>query len=178
MSIECLNLLVPLICLIINAASQIISYRCISNRSLLKSIAIGFMMGFISIFILGFYISFASPKPLQNYAAIFIVNSIAYSSLGYCYFHFINIGETGRRIRILRELYDSKDGLSLDELLARYNFNDILGKRITRLLQNRQVVFKDDAYYIGKPIMLLISKGIAVMRWIIFGKGEGIYDID
>ena len=29
--------------------------------------------------------------------------------LGYCYFHFVNLGETARRVRIVRELWQSED---------------------------------------------------------------------
>jgi hypothetical protein len=97
-------------------------------------------------------------------------NAFTYSALGYCYFHFINLGETARRIRILRELYDSKNGLSKDEILSKYNAHQIISKRIERLVNNGQIIFKDGRYYIGHPMMLLIAKIIVMMKCMVLGK--------
>ena len=90
--------------------------------------------------------------------------------MGYCYFNYINLGETARRIRILREIYDSKEGLSMEEILKRYNAKEIIERRIKRLLKNRQIIYKDGKYYIGKPIMLVIAKIIVIMKVILLGK--------
>lgn len=87
--------------------------------------------------------------------------------MGYCYFHFINLGETARRIRILRELYDRKEGLSMEEIFKRYNAKEIFERRIARLINNGQIIYKDGKYYIGKPIMLLMAKMIVTMKLIL-----------
>ena len=91
-------------------------------------------------------------------------------SLEYCYFNFINLGETARRIRILRELYDSKKGLSMAEILERYNAKNIVEKRLSRLINHGQIIDKNDKYYIGNPIMLLIARIIVTMKLILLGK--------
>lgn len=70
----------------------------------------------------------------------------------------------------MRELYDSRGGLTMDELLKRYNATDIFAVRIKRLLANRQLIYKDGRYYIGSPVMLLMSKIIVALKQLLFSK--------
>jgi predicted transcriptional regulator len=101
-----------------------------------------------------------------------IINIASYSALGYCYFHFVNLGETARRIRLLSELNESKNGLSVDEILQRYNAKEIIENRLSRLLKSGQVIHKDNRYYIGKPVMLFMSKMIVLAKLFILGKSS------
>lgn len=165
-----LHVLNPIISLAINVIIQIFSFRYFSNLGLLKSEYLGFATGFLSIFIFEFYISFLSSVSGKDSIALLISNSIIYSALGYCYFHFINLGETARRIRILREIYDSKDGLSMNEILERYNAKEIVEKRINRLLNNGQIIYKDGRYYIGNSIVVLIAKIIIAVKFLLLGE--------
>lgn len=91
-------------------------------------------------------------------------------ALSYCYFVFINLGETARRIRILKEVLDAPEGLSLEEILRRYNANEIIERRLQRLLVNGQIIIRDDKYYIGKPLMLWMAKIVVAFKFILLGK--------
>lgn len=161
---------IPIICLTVNVLVQVISFRYIANLKLLKSIFTGYAVGLATIFILELYVFFIPSIPVKDFFSILAVNIITYSSLSYCYFHFLNLGETARRIRILMEIYDSKDGLSMDEILIRYNAKEIIERRINRLINSGQVIYKDGRYFIGNPIMLLMSKIIIAMKLILLGK--------
>lgn len=152
----------------INVIAQVLSFRFVPRLGLLKSVILGFVIGLLSLVSLGSYVFFLKKEFFPNIVA----GSFIYLSLGYCYFHFINLGETARRIRILRELYDSKSGLSMKEILERYNAGNVVEMRLERLLRNGQVIYKNNRYYIGKPIMLLITKILIMMKLIILGKGE------
>jgi hypothetical protein len=163
-----LHILNPIIGLATNVLVQVVGFRFVPNLGLLKSVILGFVIGLLSLFFLESYIFFLKKEFLPTTA----VNLFIYLSLGYCYFHFINLGETARRIRILRELYDSKRGLSMKEILERYNAGKVIEMRLERLLKNGQVVYKNSRYYIGKPIMLLITKILVLMKLIILGKSE------
>ncbi|NIP99144.1 MAG: hypothetical protein GWM98_01035, partial [Nitrospinaceae bacterium] len=87
-------------------------------------------------------------------------NLLIFAALGYCYFHFVNLGETARRIRIVRELEESPDGLTLPQLLERYNARMILRVRVRRLVDNGQLILREGRYFIGNPTLLLISRTI------------------
>lgn len=168
--LSCLHGLIPIISFIVNVLGQVIIARYLSRWGLLKSLFLGFILGIICICILEFYIYLSSSSSPENFLAIAASNLITYSCLGYCYFNFITLGETARRIRILRELYDSPKGLSTDEILERYNAREIVEKRIKRLLSNGQVIYKNGKYYIGNSIMALIAKIIITMKLILLGK--------
>ncbi|MDD5505564.1 MAG: hypothetical protein PHR73_02265, partial [Candidatus Omnitrophica bacterium] len=88
----------------------------------------------------------------------------------YCYFNFINLGETGRRIRLLRELYDSGSGLNKEEILSRYNAEEVVVLRMKRLVNNHQIILRAGRYYVGSPVMLLIAKAIVLMKLVVLGK--------
>ncbi|WP_333655746.1 hypothetical protein [Dissulfurispira sp.] len=156
--------LAPVIGLAINVASQIISFRFFQHIGLLKSIFAAFIVGFFATAFLTLYNS------LSDLTAILIVNLIIYSALGYCYFHFINLGETARRIRILREIYDSGSGLSMNEILERYNAKEITEKRLNRLINNKQITYKNGKYFIASPVMLAMARIMVFMKLVLLGK--------
>lgn len=162
--------LYSLICFAIDIIVQVASFRYIPRLGLLKSEYLGFASGFITLLILKFFLFFAISTLTSDFVSVFIADLVIYSSLGYCYFHFINLGETARRIRILRELYESKGGLSMEGILEKYNASEILTKRIDRLINNGQIVYKDGRYYIGNSLMLNIAKIITGMKIMLLDK--------
>jgi hypothetical protein len=99
-----------------------------------------------------------------------LANIITYGALGYGYFHFVNLGETARRIRLLRELYDSEGGLSISDLLARYNSREVLNRRMDRLTVTRQVFRRNGRLYIGKRTVLYMAKILVLMKMLFIGK--------
>ncbi len=166
-----LQVLSPILGLMINVLVQISSFRFITKMGLLRSVFLGFTIGILGIIVGEFYFFYSNPTSVRDFISILVTNLITYSALGYCYFHFINLGETARRIRILREIYDSgKAGLTMEEILQRYNDREILKKRVNRLLNNRQIILKDEKYFINSPIMLLIAKAIVMLKLVLLGK--------
>jgi hypothetical protein len=170
MGFNFLQISIPIVCLAVNVLIQVIGFRYLPKIGLLKSEYLGFIMGLLFMVILEFYLFSGIPILGKDYIASFIVDSLSYILLGYCYFHFVNLGETARRIRILRELYDSMEGLSLEELLMRYNAKEIVDKRIERLSHSGQIILKDKMYYINDPIMLLIARIMLFMKLAIMGR--------
>ncbi len=161
----------PIIGLIANVFVQVFSFRLIPRIGMLKSIISGFTAGFLIVVFCEFYANLHGTARLVDYTAILLVNVIAYSALGYCYFHFINLGETARRIRILREIYDSGEaGLTMHEILQKYNVKEILEKRAGRLQNNKQIILKEGKYFINSPIMFLIAKAIIMQKLVLLGK--------
>lgn len=170
MSYHAMQVLDPVIGLMVNVLIQILGSRFLPGLGMLKSVILGFITGGLSVILTELYLLVGSGMPIGDALGNIVTNLIIYACLGYCYFHFINLGETARRIRILRELYDSKEGLSMEEILKRYNARDIVKIRINRLVNNGQIIFKNNRYYIGKPIMLLMAKIIIRMKLMVLGK--------
>ena len=127
-------------------------------------------MGLASVVILE--ISIFSFVPVSGKEILFraTANLLIYAALGYCDVHFINLGETARRIRILRELYETPEGLSQEEILKHYNAKHVVDMRLRRLLGNGQIIERQGRYYIGSPVMLFIAKSITALKFVILGK--------
>ena len=80
------------------------------------------------------------------------------------------MGETARRIRIIREIYDSPNGLSEKELLKCYNSEQMIDLRMERLLSKNQVILEEGRYFIGNPTMLAIANMIVRLKIFFLGK--------
>ena len=161
------NIFIPLIAIAGNITAQIFSYKCLPGKKLLKSEYSGFLCG---VTVLAVCQAFARGEPAVERLSLIFVNLIIYGCLSYCYFNFVNMGETARRIRLLRELYDSGPGLNKEEILSRYNAGVVVDLRMGRLLNNHQIISRAGRYYAGSPVMLLIAKIIVLMKRVVLDK--------
>ena len=93
-----------------------------------------------------------------------------YVAMSYCYFHFVNLGETARRIRLLREISCFSSPPTVSQLIERYGPSEIYARRIQRLLQNQQIKIIDGSYVLGKPGMSLISRIMLTLRRLVFAR--------
>lgn len=157
----------PVVGLICNIAIQIAWLRFSSRPSILRSIYAGFLAGMAAVFAVHAAAPGSSPAGL---AADLLANLVIYGLLGYCYFHFSNLGETGRRTRLMRELYESPEGLTLEQILGRYGAEEVVARRLSRLMSSGQVVLENGRYRIGRPVMALISGILVLLKKIILGR--------
>jgi hypothetical protein len=161
-----LNLLSPMISFIFYICIQVCGVRWIKNLSLFNSMVIGSGIGLVVLTSLEFYWFWSSFGFYSNLAT----NLAIYLCLSYNYFHFINMGETARRIRIIREIYDSPNGLSEGDILTRYNSEQMIELRIERLLSKKQVTLKNNYYFIDNSTMLVITKAMIFLKVLLLGK--------
>jgi hypothetical protein len=154
----------------INVFTQVAGWRYAKEWGLLRWVLTAFLGGFL--IVVGIEAAYASTAQttFTEFIGGLVLNSLTYIALGYCYFHFINLGETARRIRLLRELLESDDGLSRNEILQRYDASYILKVRLRRMVNNRQIIIRDNRYYIGKPIMLYLARIMVAMKLVLLGR--------
>jgi len=170
MNVNWFDLMVPLISFLINIFFQILIFRANPNFGLLKSEYVGFVSGLIMLVLLHSYSFIEYLRPIEEIYPILVANLLIYVALGYCYFHFINLCVTARRIRLVRDLYNSINGLSISEILEGYNAKTIIEIRLKRLIASGQIVFLDGKYYIGKPIILFAANCMIALKLIFLGK--------
>lgn len=161
------DILIPILSTCFNIFAQIFCCKYMMKGKLLKSVYVGFACGFTVLVICEY---FAYKGPLAEWLSLFCANLVIYSCFSYCYFGFVNMGETARRIRLLRELGDAPEGLTEEQVLSRYNAGEIVDLRLARLLSNNQVILRDARYYVGSPAMLFISKILVLMKLVVLGK--------
>ncbi len=160
-----INVLIPIGGLACNVFVQVASLRLAVRPSLLRSIYRGFGVGAGGVCAA----QWLAHGP-RGFAWDLAANLVIYGILGYCYFHFLNLGETGRRVRLVRELHDSPDGLTLEEIVSRYNGAQIVSMRLRRLLENGKIVEKDGRYRLGRLTMARIATLIMHLKMAILGR--------
>lgn len=113
----------------ISVITQLLIYRYVKSLGLLKSVFVGFFSGCVIVFLIEVSYFVTYYHGYIDFVSNMIMSSITFGAFGYGYFHFINLGETARRIRIVKELSESENGLTMDELLERYNASIIINVR-------------------------------------------------
>jgi len=159
----------PVIAFGIDVCIQIIGIRYFRKLTLLNSLAMGFVIGLMSLGVLESW-RFCTFFSVRENLSLMLADFTIYSALGYCYFHFINLGESARRIRILCELREAEDGLSYREILERYDAKQICGMRLGRLLSSGQVYHLQDRYYVDRPVVPWIAKVMSLLKTAVLGK--------
>lgn len=166
-----LQVAAPLIGLAINVVSQLLIFRVHTSIGLLRSEYLGFAAGFLTVMTLDGFCMIGLPfGNWTDLAGITLLTTLTYGALGYNYFHFINLGETARRIRLLRELYAAGGALTHQQLLNRYPAREIVNKRIKRLLGTGQVICREKRYFIGNRTVVHIAIIMTALKKLLLGK--------
>jgi hypothetical protein len=167
---EWLMLLAPAVGLSVDVAAQIALFRGCRAIGLLRSEFGGFIAGAAATAALSWRAAMARPLPSTEGIAFLVANLAIFAALGYGYFHFVNLGETARRVRILRELAAAGGTLTREELFRRYNGAEIVRIRLERLLATGQIVLRNGCYCIGNHTLLRMARLIQLMKLLLLGK--------
>ena len=161
----------PVAGLAMNAISLIVLFRFRPATGLLRSEYAGFAAGAAVVVLLNVLAAQYGPhRGSASLAGHGLITLMSYGALGYCHFHFVNLGETARRIRLLRELYDAGGSLLRKELLARYNAREVVERRIARLVNTGQMVHRGQRYYIGNSAVVTIARAMVGLKVLLLGK--------
>jgi hypothetical protein len=167
------QILVPLVGAVINIIAQYLYLKLNVRLTLLRSVYMGFFSGLFFLISFELYIFFKfDGQTLVDSICLLIVNLIIYGYLGYQYLNIVALGETARRIRIMREIYEVENGLAYSEILENYNAKQIIKLRLDRLINNGQIVYRNGRYFIENKTMVFITKLMHALKLIIIGKGS------
>lgn len=133
------------------------------QKGLIASYLIGFIpLGFLFCLWIGTINVKSWPGIFWSGIYLFFI----YSIFSYVYFHFFNMSETARRIRILSEIHRT-GSFKKDELIHKYPASDIVSNRLKRLIALRELRLFEDRYLIGKGLFILPAKMVFYFRGII-----------
>ena len=136
----------------------------------MRSIYVGFLAGLALLAAIEAACLAWGPRTPGDALASAAINVMTYGALSFGYFHFINLGETARRIRIIREITAAGRPLTREEILDSYNAEAIVGVRINRLLSTGQISFREGRYYLANPTILYMARIIVLMKLLVLGK--------
>jgi hypothetical protein len=160
----------PLLALAVNVIVHVSTYRFRFTKSMLRAVYTGFFLGLSSLFVLNIYLLWELNLPaLENVSKVFLSIS-TYAILSYGYFHFNNLGETARRIRILREFIIS-DGMNFEELRGKYSSKEMMKLRLDRLVRAGQIVISEDGQIkLNGNLVLGMARVIVLLKIILLKK--------
>ena len=148
-----------------NMAGQIMAYRLLpAEGKLFKSQVAGMLIGGL---VLALLLN-AAPGTAPS-ADVATADVLLYLAFCYVYFHWNNMGETARRIRMLRELAAAPGGLTFEEMVARYSAQEILERRLERLSAADQIDETDGRLVLTSRSVLLSARLVGLAKQIIFG---------
>lgn len=160
-----LQVISPVLGLLSNCLFQITTKRLFPSISLMRSVHVGFLAGVAFLMIFELFVI------KETFYLLLTSSLMIYIAESFCYFNLITLCITARRVRILRELYEKgQEGLTLPELLSRYNANDMVQIRVKRLMDSGQVIFKQDKFYVGNPTVLVMAKILTLMKILLLGQ--------
>jgi hypothetical protein len=126
-----------------------IGFRFLKPEQLFKGIIGVFFLGFLFCAVLAFNI-FTNQDTVHRLGLTILALTI-YVLASFVYvLCFFGPYETSIRMRLIRELSTSKNGLTMQELLSRYNTAVILDHRFKRLLGGGDLAQKGKLFYIRK----------------------------
>jgi len=141
----------------------------LTGLGVLRSEYLGFAVGLAGVAATSLALAPAAPSPAEAAGGL-AANLLLFAALAYCYFHFVNLAITARRIRLLLELAAAPGGLSLGEIVARYGARDMVAKRLLRLEGSGQIRVRDGRYVLDAPVMHGIVRVMLALKLLLLGK--------
>ena len=170
MVVDLLHVITPVLGLLVNMTFQIMGVRCVASIDYYKSIAYGFRLGLFVVLVSESVFLLLGVKSLSDSIALSTANLTVYLLIAFSYFAFINLGVSSLRVRLLDELDRSIDGLTMNEILERYNSREIIKNRVEKLGKTGQLIRKDDRYFVGRSTALLMVKILELLKFIVLGR--------
>jgi hypothetical protein len=158
-------LLMAMLAISLNVAGQISAYRMLrAEGKLFRSQVAGTLIGGLVLALLLITV----PGPGLSADLATAIASL-YAAFCYVYFHWNNMGETARRIRMLRELAAAPEGLTFQEMVKRYSAQEILERRLERLSAAGQISDTDGRLVLTSRTVLLSARVVGLAKQIVFG---------
>jgi hypothetical protein len=140
-----------------NATIEVLWFRIFRAGGLFRAMLAGFLGGLAALAVASWAFGDRSVWGA-------LCNAGTYICFSYVLFHWNNMGETGRRVRLAIELQNAPNGLTRNEILARYGHREIVDRRIARLLASRQIIETNSRYHVANTSVLTMARIIGVLK--------------
>ncbi len=158
MKIVVILLCSPLIILAVHAVVSRVLHKSSPQVAAVKSILIGYLP--TGLLLWGFVFNNITLGGDIILASVYAL--VVYTAFAYTYFHFFNMSETARRIRIMYEIYMT-GSLPAQRVTALYGTGDMIDRRLKRLVAMKQLKYNDGKYSIDGRILYIAA--IMVTMW-------------
>ncbi len=141
MSLHWLVVLSPIAALMCNVFAEILAgwFFATTKKAIVSGLCFGFIMNIYLLLVLQ-----------QNQITVSIedsvINLFTYLALSFCFWAFLNLNITSIRIRIIRELLISHDGLERTRLAFQYSPQEAFNRRIERLAASKHITHEKNRF--------------------------------
>ncbi len=158
--------------LALNVLAQIALVRLARGAHFLRSAAGGFGVGLVALVAFEALLIFGQPSAGESWEKALLVSVPSYIALSYCFFNFINLGQSSIRIRLYSEIAAVPGGVSVEQMAREYNEDALMHARLHRLTESGDIVERDGRYFIGRRRLLPVAAIIFGLKAFILGKGS------
>ena len=103
-------------------------------------------------------------RTIIDIVLMLLFGALVFNCLSYVYFHFFNMSESARKIRILIELY-TNGATSLDNLGIVYNPDIIISERLKRLLEMKEITVDEfGTYHLDGKKLIPVASAFEKLR--------------
>lgn len=140
-----------------NIAADVAWFRAFPAGGVFRAMLMGFVSG--GVILAALSVGFGMSSFWWHF-----LNVAIYACFSYAFFHWNNMGETGRRVRLLIELRAAPEGLTRAELFTRYGHREIIERRLNRMLESRQIREMDGRYRLDNQSFLAMARIVRVFK--------------
>jgi len=164
-----LDLLFPILAVLLNLIVQVLSFRHWKGSNYFLTIILGLgvgLAGFVVVETLFLWQAFSA----DHLFTALLVNPPIYICLSYCFYNFVQLGQTSIRIRLYAEIASTPDGLCVEEVVREYSDDSLVAVRIHRLVESGDLKDQNGAFFIGRGRLPLIGNILFAAKRFLLGK--------
>jgi hypothetical protein len=164
-----IDLLIPILAVLMNLIIQVLSFRYWKGSNYFLTIILGFGAG-LTAFVLMETLFLWQGFSKDHLLTALLVNAPTYVCLAYCYYSFVQLGQTSIRIRLYAEIASKADGLSAEEVAREYSDGSLVSVRIQRLVESGDLIKRNGAFFVGRGRLPLIGNILFTAKVFLLGK--------
>lgn len=161
-------LLSPVVALTFNVIVQVMAFRRSRGGHFFRSVIAGFLGGAGALVLLEAAHAFLAKS--WEPADALLLDVPIYAALSYCYYNFVQLGQTSIRIRLYMEIAERAGGLAAVEIARTYNERTLMHARLQRLLESGDIVERGGRFLIGKQRLVLVAFVLFLAKKILLGR--------
>jgi len=164
-----ISLLIPSVAVMVNLLVQVFSFRRWKGLRYFPSIITGFLAGALAFALMEFFYLRVHPLP-ATFTAELLLNVPAFLALSYCYYSFVQLGQTSIRIRLYAEILNKPGGLDRAEIDRVYSEEALIQARLERLTDSGDIVLTQGRYHVGKTRLIAVASILVTAKRFLLGK--------
>lgn len=163
------NLLIPIFSVLVNLIVQVLAFRHWKGSNYFLSIVLGFVAGLVA-FVIMEVLFLRQTFSTDQLLTAFLVNAPIYVCLAYCFYSFVQLGQTSIRIRLYAEIASTPGGLGVKEVASEYSDDSLVAVRIHRLVESGDLIEMNGAFFVGRGRLPLIGNILFSAKRFLLGK--------